>query len=113
MGWHPDCCDVSDKEVETTMSTIRLSMLASYLIALGHMIGAPHTALAGDRCVYQNEIYSDGALSCQAGVRFECDDGDWKSKKEPCSPGRITQKRETIEAPGQIIERKSEVEQRD
>jgi hypothetical protein len=65
---------------------------------------AAHSALAGDRCVYDGTPYSDGAFSCQGGVQFKCDDGDWKSKHQPCSQPRViekrkTERRDTIEVP--------------
>jgi hypothetical protein len=83
-----------------------------------YMIGvaAPH-ALAGDRCFYDGKAYSDGAASCQGGARYECDDGDWKSKDEPCTAGRVIERRDTVKLPSTqertVIEKKSELEQTD
>jgi len=56
-------------------------------------IGAAGAALAGDHCFYRGTMYSDGAAACQAGIRFRCDDGDWKSIGEPCNVVTVTPSR--------------------
>jgi hypothetical protein len=78
--------------------------------------GSARTAAAGDRCVYQGMPYSDGAASCQGGVLYKCDDGEWKSKRERCSRDRIVEERDTVVAPpaeGRIIEKRSETQRID
>ncbi len=45
---------------------------------------------------------SDGAFTCQAGVRFKCDDGDWKSKKERCTSERVVERRDTTTYSGTV-----------
>ncbi len=49
-------------------------------------------------------MYSDGAFTCQAGVRFKCDDGDWKSKKERCTSERVVERRDTTTYSGTVTE---------
>jgi len=86
------------------------SMMGRAMVVVGAVAlafgidAAAHGALAGDRCVYDGTAYSDGAFSCQGGKQFKCDDGEWKSKHEPCSQPRViekhkTERRDTIEAP--------------
>ena len=88
-------------------STIRLVVIGSAALALTCIASAgPGDARAGDSCVYQGTQYSDGAASCQAGVRYKCDDGEWKSKKERCT-------QESVEKPSgrTVVKKKTEVEE--
>ena len=99
-------------------SKIRLALVGSSGLALLCVIGgAVPSALAGDRCVYDGSTFSDGAISCQGGVRFKCDDGEWKSKHEACTVGRVIERRDTVEVPSAqertVIKKKSEIEETD
>ena len=47
-------------------------------------IGVPRAA-ADDHCFYRGSMYSDGASSCQNGVQYRCDDGDWKDLDVGCT----------------------------
>jgi hypothetical protein len=80
-------------------STIRFSMAASCALGVICVIGTAGSARASDKCLYDGMPYSDGAVSCQGGVRYECDDGDWKSKHEACTVGRVIERRDTVEVP--------------
>ena len=62
-------------------------------LALGLVAFTAQGARAGDHCFYKGTMYSDGAAACQAGMRYKCDDGDWKSQKEPCQPDRLAPSR--------------------
>ena len=42
-------------------------------------------AAAADDCRYQGTRYSHGAASCQTGVQFRCDDGEWKAMGVACN----------------------------
>src|SRR5262249_11480132 len=47
-------------------------------------------AVAGDdACFYKGTMYSDGAMACQAGKQFKCDDGEWKLRDEKCQEGSL------------------------
>lgn len=49
------------------------------------MMASAVPALAGDdACIYRGTTYSEGATSCQAGKKFECDDGKWKATDKSC-----------------------------
>jgi len=57
------------------------------LVALGGLLlglGVQH-ALAADDCTYKGAKFSEVAASCQAGVQFRCDDGEWKSAGVACN----------------------------
>jgi hypothetical protein len=42
-------------------------------------------ALASDDpCVFNGKTYSDGAISCQSGRPYKCDDGEWEKKDGAC-----------------------------
>jgi hypothetical protein len=85
--------------------TIRLPVLAAGAIGLACLVGgAVSGARAGEGCIYQGAMYSDGAFTCQAGVRFKCDDGDWKSKKERCTSERVVERRDTTTYSGMVSE---------
>ncbi len=96
-------------------SMIRVSLAASCALGLMCMIGgAVPSAMADDRCFYDGATFSDGAVSCQGGVRYKCDDGDWKSKHEACTVGQVIERRDTVEVPSTeertVIKKKSEIE---
>jgi len=46
-------------------------------------------ALAEDDCLYKGTKYSEGSASCQAGVQFRCNDGEWKSVGVACSDNPV------------------------
>jgi hypothetical protein len=99
-------------------SMFRLSMAVACALGLMCMIGgAAPNAMANDRCLYDGATFSDGAISCQDGVRYKCDDGDWKSKHEACTVGQVIERRDTVEVPSTeertVIKKKSEIERTD
>jgi hypothetical protein len=57
-----------------------LAMLGGVILGLG-----VQRAVAADDCLYKGTKYSEGAASCQAGVQFRCNDGEWKSIGVACS----------------------------
>ena len=59
--------------------------VAGIVLAFG---AQPRIVRAGDDCSYDGTKYSDGAVSCQAGKRYKCDDGEWKSKDERCTSAK-------------------------
>ncbi len=91
-------------------STVRAAVIGVAALAVTCVVaGGPRDARAGDSCVYEGTKYSDGAASCQAGVRYKCDDGEWKSKKEPCT-GAV-EKQDTLSGRTVIKKKKTEVEE--
>src|SRR5262249_61976433 len=45
-------------------------------------------AAAADDCLYKGTKYSEGAASCQTGIQFRCQDGEWKALGVACSDDR-------------------------
>jgi hypothetical protein len=45
-------------------------------------------AVAADDCLYKGTKYSEGAASCQTGIQFRCQDGEWKALGVACSDDR-------------------------
>ena len=65
------------------------SLMVAGVVGVALALGAqPRLARAGDACSYDGTKYSDGALSCQAGKQYKCDDGEWKSKGERCTSAK-------------------------
>ena len=62
------------------MKTMLTMALVAALCAVG---GAAH---ADDSCFYKGTMFSDGGTSCQTGVLFNCDDGEWEATSQPCTP---------------------------
>jgi len=76
------------------------------IVGVALALGAqPRIVRAGDDCSYDGTKYSDGALSCQAGKQYKCDDGEWKSKGERCTSAKSDTR--THE---RVIEKKKETE---
>lgn len=66
--------------------TTTRNLLAVVAAALLSIIGcATHRAMAGEHCFHRGSMFSDGAASCQSGLLFRCDDGDWRSTGSICS----------------------------
>jgi len=87
------------------MSTRLLTFACAAGLALA--LGAPpRAARAGDACTYDGTKYSDGALSCQAGKRYKCDDGEWKSKDEHCTSDKM----DSPHAEERVIRKRTETE---
>ena len=42
-------------------------------------------AWSDDRCMYRNEFFSAGAVSCQAGRQFRCAAGAWQATGLGCA----------------------------
>ncbi len=59
-----------------------LAVLGGLLLVFG-----VQQARAGhdDECTYKGTKFSEGSASCQAGVQFRCNDGEWKSVGVACS----------------------------
>ena len=77
------------------------------IVGVALALGAqPRIVRAGDDCSYDGTKYSDGALSCQAGKQYKCDDGEWKSKGERCT----SSKSDTSHTHERVIEKKKETE---
>jgi hypothetical protein len=62
------------------MKTILTTALAAGLCLAG---GA---ASADDKCFYKGSMFSDGGVSCQQGVIYNCDDGEWEPTAQACPP---------------------------
>jgi hypothetical protein len=65
----------------------RRKMLGRSLAVLGGVLlglAAQH-ARADDDCTYNGTKYSEGSASCQAGLQFRCNDGEWKAVGVACS----------------------------
>ena len=83
----------------------RFLMIAG-IVGVALALGAqPRIVRAGDDCTYDGTRYSDGALSCQAGKQYKCDDGEWKSKGERCTSGKSD-----THTHERVIEKKKETE---
>jgi hypothetical protein len=39
----------------------------------------------GQSCTYNGTSYSDGAVVCQAGYEYACNDGNWDALNTPCA----------------------------
>ena len=89
---------------------LKRSLIVAGVAGLALALGAqPRIVYAGDDCSYDGAKYSDGALSCQDGKRYKCDDGEWKSKDERCT----TAKRDTSHTHERVIEKKTETDTED
>lgn len=87
------------------MSTRPLTIACAMGLAL--VLGAPdRNARAGDICTYEGERYSEGSVSCQAGTRYKCDDGEWESKDERCT----TAKADRPHTEERVIRKRTETE---
>lgn len=51
-------------------------LLASLVLA--------YPAKAGEKCVYSDKTYSDGAEVCMEGWIYVCDDGSWEFRGPRC-----------------------------
>jgi hypothetical protein len=81
------------------------SLIVAGVVGLALALGAqPRIVRAGDDCKYDGARFSDGALSCQAGKRYKCDDGEWKSKDERCTTAKSENTHE------RVIEKKTETD---
>ncbi len=45
---------------------------------------------ADDSCNYQGTVYSPGAATCQSGMQYRCDDGEWKGLGVNCGEKHAT-----------------------
>ena len=85
---------------------LKRSLILVSVVGVALALGAqPRIARAGDDCSYDGTKYSDGALSCQAGKQYKCDDGEWKSKGERC-----TSAKSDTHTHERVIEKKKETE---
>ena len=85
----------------------KYSLIVAALVGIGlALVAQPRIVRAGDDCSYDGARFSDGALSCQDGKRYKCDDGEWKSKDERCT----TAKSETSHTHERVIEKKKETD---
>ena len=53
-----------------------MRVLAAMLVLLAFSAGPALSQ--GQRCMYANEFFSSGAISCQAGTQFRCVAGAWQ-----------------------------------
>jgi hypothetical protein len=61
-----------------------LAVLGGVLLGFG-----VQRAVAADDCTYKGTKYSEGAASCQTGLQFRCEDGEWKSVGVGCSDSPV------------------------
>ena len=80
----------------------KYSLIVAALVVGLAVVAQPRIVRAGDDCSYNDARFSDGALSCQDGKRYKCEDGEWKSKDERCT----TAKSETSRTHERVIEKK-------
>lgn len=59
-------------------------------LAAGLALSLAGAAHAKDKCSYQGTAFSEGATSCQSGVEYRCDDGEWKSLSVPCPKDKMS-----------------------
>ena len=59
------------------------------IAAIGMLAGFGTRAAAGDSCFYKGTMYSQGSASCQSGMEYRCDEGEWAASETPCKVGNI------------------------
>ena len=62
-----------------------MSLLVKMTLATAFTVAFVATAGADESCHYKGTVYSDGSVACQAGTKFECDDGEWESLSIACA----------------------------
>ncbi|MGD0959804.1 MAG: hypothetical protein ABSB19_08360 [Methylomonas sp.] len=59
---------------------------------------APHAeimaATADEPCFHRGTIYSNGAASCQSGMQYRCDNGEWVSLGDSCREAPVLASRQ-------------------
>ena len=58
--------------------------------AIAVLAGCSARAIAGDSCFYKGTMFSQGASSCQSGMEYRCDDGEWSASNTSCKSGNLT-----------------------
>jgi hypothetical protein len=60
-----------------------MRLLAASLVMLG--LAAASVQADGAQCMYRNEIFSAGDVSCQAGAQYRCSAGAWQATGTDCA----------------------------
>lgn len=68
----------------------RFGIAATAALALV-LAGATARADDDEGCVYRGSLYSDGAMSCQGGTQYRCDDGEWDKTDDSCTAEPVAQ----------------------
>jgi hypothetical protein len=63
-----------------------MRILATMLMMCGLVAGPARGE--DTRCMYAQEFFSAGAVSCQAGMQFRCVEGTWKATGLDCADTR-------------------------
>ena len=72
------------------MTARTTALLAATAICLaGCAFGPrPYTSARGygnDRCRYQGSTYAYGSTTCQSGIQYRCDNGQWNTRGTACT----------------------------
>src|SRR5262245_22578058 len=60
--------------------------MRTMLAAMVLVLGLAATSLAqGNQCMYGNQFFSPGDVSCQGGAQFRCAAGSWQAVGLTCS----------------------------
>jgi hypothetical protein len=60
-----------------------MRMLAA--VAVGFVLGATSASGQGSQCMYANQFFSSGSMSCQDGQQYRCVAGSWKASGLGCA----------------------------
>jgi hypothetical protein len=52
---------------------------------LATLVLMPRTVVADDRCMWQNDFYDPGSVSCQDGIQARCVNRAWQPTGEQCA----------------------------
>jgi hypothetical protein len=60
-----------------------MRMFAVVVVGLG--LGASSASGQGSQCMYANQLFSVGSVSCQDGQQYQCVAGAWKANGLGCA----------------------------
>lgn len=66
--------------------------LVGALTVLTFLVAADGRASAARSCMYEGKTYYSGAVVCQVGQKYECDDGTWKRLGSACENNAADQR---------------------
>ena len=66
------------------------SAVATLALATGLLLGLARPSAANDNCFYKGTMFSSGAASCQSGMQYRCDEGEWVATRDSCTGAPVT-----------------------
>src|SRR5262249_55984898 len=81
---------VPDTTHEERRSTTMIRTIGgAAALALALFGGGTFAMASDDACFYRGTMFSHGAMTCQAGTQYRCNDGEWEKRSGSCQEDRV------------------------